>query len=65
LNTNQGKFLDLGCYLPKKINNTFLLETKGWNGVSIDIVDYSEEWKCRTNPFINEDCFNIHFNSFL
>lgn len=65
LNTNQGKFLDLGCYLPKKINNTFLLETKGWSGVSVDIIDYSEEWKCRNSPFINEDCFNIDFNSFL
>ena len=52
LNKDNGTFLDLGCYLPKKINNTYLLETKGWKGVSIDIIDYSNEWNCRTNPFL-------------
>ena len=59
------KFLDLGCYLPKKINNTYLLELNGWDGVSVDIIDYSEEWKNRKTPFLQQDCFNIDFNSFL
>ena len=65
LNTNNGKFLDLGCYLPKKINNTYLLELNEWNGVSVDIIDYTNDWECRNTPFINQDCFNIDFNNFL
>ena len=47
LNKNNGTFLDLGCYLPKNINNTYLLELNGWSGISLDILDYSEEWKER------------------
>jgi hypothetical protein len=62
---NKGQFLDLGCYLPKKINNTYLLELNGWNGVSVDIIDYSEQWKERSTQFINQDCFNIDFEKFL
>ena len=46
------KFLDLGCYLPKKINNTYLLELNGWEGMSVDIIDYSEEWKNRNSTGI-------------
>jgi hypothetical protein len=65
LKKNKGKFLDLGCYLPKNINNTYLLELNGWEGVSIDIVDYSKEWEVRKTPYINENCFNINFDEFL
>ena len=65
LNNKNGKFLDLGCYLPKKINNTYLLETNGWSGVSVDIINYSNEWEVRNTPFVNLDCFNINFNEFL
>jgi hypothetical protein len=65
IKTNNGNFLDLGCYLPKKINNTYLLELNGWSGISVDIIDYSNEWMCRKTPFLNQDCFNIDFNSFL
>lgn len=62
---DSGTYLDLGCYLPKKINNTYLLELKGWAGVSIDIIDYTNEWKCRKNKFICDDCFNIDYKSLL
>jgi hypothetical protein len=65
LKQKTGTFLDLGCYLPIKINNTFLLEKNGWEGVSIDIIDYSNEWKVRKTPFISEDCFNIDYQTFL
>jgi hypothetical protein len=61
----KGKFLDLGCYLPKKINNTYLLELNGWEGVSIDINDYSNEWKVRNSLFIQEDCFKIEYEKLL
>jgi hypothetical protein len=60
-----GKFLDLGCYLPKKINNTYLLELNGWDGISIDIKDYSEEWKERKSKFIQADCMNSDFDNLL
>jgi len=65
LNIKNGKFLDLGCNLPIKINNTYLLELNGWDGVSVDVIDYSEEWKIRKSKFINSDCFQIDFDSFL
>lgn len=65
LNKKGGTFLDLGCNLPIKINNTYLLELNDWDGVSVDIVDYSNEWTSRKSKFINEDCFNIDFSSFL
>jgi hypothetical protein len=65
LNIKNGKFLDLGCNLPIKINNTYLLELNGWDGISVDILDYSKEWESRKSKFINEDCFNIDFNNFL
>jgi hypothetical protein len=65
LNINNGKFLDLGCHLPKNINNTYLLELNGWSGISIDIMDYSEEWKERKNKFIQQDCFNVDLNELL
>lgn len=65
LKQKSGTFLDLGCYLPIKINNTFLLEKNGWKGISVDIINYSNEWLVRDTPFINEDCFNINYETFL
>lgn len=63
---NKGTYLDLGCFLPKKINNTYLLELNGWTGVSIDINNYSELWKQeRKNVFLREDCFSIDFKTLL
>lgn len=65
LNKKNGTFLDLGCNLPIKINNTYLLELNEWDGVSVDIIDFSNEWISRKSKFIKEDCFNIDFSSFL
>lgn len=65
LQKEKGTFLDLGCYLPKNINNTYLLELNGWTGLSIDINDYSKAWECRSTPFLNMDCFNIDYNNLL
>lgn len=62
---DKGSFLDLGCYLPKKINNTYLLEMNGWTGLSIDINDYSNEWQVRKTPFIRQDCFSIDYKYLL
>jgi hypothetical protein len=60
-----GKFLDLGCYLPDKINNTYLLEKNGWDGVSVDITDYSNEWELRNSKFIQMDCLSADYKIFL
>jgi len=65
LNKNNGTYLDLGCYLPKNINNTYLLELNGWSGISLDIMDYHKEWEVRKNKFIQQDCMNIDLNELL
>ena len=66
LKKNNGTFLDLGCSVPIFINNTYALELKGWYGISVDILDYSSEWKLhRTNKFIQKDCMDINFDIFL
>lgn len=31
-----GYFIDIGCQYPKCLNNTYMLETMGWNGILID-----------------------------
>jgi hypothetical protein len=65
MNKKSGTYLDLGCHLPKNINNTYLLELNGWTGISIDIVDYSKEWEERKNKFIQEDCFKVNLGELL
>jgi hypothetical protein len=62
---NKGKFLDLGCSLPKKINNTYLLELNDWFGISLDILDFSSEWKERRCPFIQSNCLMEDYNKLL
>lgn len=65
LKIKNGTFLDLGCYLPKNINNTFLLEQNGWVGLSLDINDYTKEWSVRKNKFIKCNCFTQDYNTLL
>jgi hypothetical protein len=60
-----GTFLDLGCSLPKKINNTYLLELNGWNGISLDIQDFTKQWEVRKTPFLQKDCLNQDYNELL
>jgi len=59
---NGGTFLDVGCRLPKEINNTLLLEEHGWIGWSLDIENYTEEWKVRANPFIQADALTCTYD---
>lgn len=33
----KGFFVDVGCFHPKKYNNTYKLYKKGWRGINIDI----------------------------
>jgi hypothetical protein len=65
MDQKMGTFLDLGCYHPKKINNTYLLELNGWSGISMNIMDYNEMWKVRKNKFIQGDCLNIDLKELL
>jgi FkbM family methyltransferase len=40
-NVVNGFYVDLGCYHPLKNNNTMLLRRKGWNGINVDISEFS------------------------
>ena len=61
-----GTFLDIGCAQPIEINNTYLLETQyNWNGVSIDIEDYSKKWESRNTKFINHDALTLDYENIL
>ena len=42
-NKNKGFYVDIGCYHPLHRNNTFLLYKKGWQGINIDIHNFSIE----------------------
>jgi hypothetical protein len=60
---NTGYFVEIGGYHPININNTYLLELLGWNGISLDIVDYRNEWKIRKTPLLVEDALSCDFSS--
>lgn len=34
---NDGFFVDVGCYHPKKFSNTYRLYKRGWRGINIDL----------------------------
>ena len=36
-----GFFVDVGCFHPTRMNNTFLLYQRGWRGINIDISKFS------------------------
>lgn len=59
----KGTFLDIGCREPVTLNNTYLLEQNGWTGVSIDIVDYSQQWQYRKSKFICADALSLDYRS--
>ncbi len=40
-NTKNGFYVDAGCYHPLHLNNTFLLYKRSWNGINIDISEFS------------------------
>ena len=42
-NKEKGLYIDIGCYHPIHRNNTFLLFKKGWQGMNVDIHDFSIE----------------------
>ena len=42
-NKKNGFYLDIGAHHPLQRNNTYLLFKKGWNGINIDINEFSIE----------------------
>ncbi len=34
---NDGFYVDVGCYHPKKFSNTYMLYKKGWRGINVDM----------------------------
>ena len=44
-----GFFLDVGCAWPKKVNNTYYLESElGWSGIAVDALpEYAQAWKSK------------------
>lgn len=62
---NDYYFVDIGCWLPFNINNTFLLEQNGWDGLSIDITDLHKEWEERKTKFIQSDALVVDYRDFF
>ena len=62
-----GLFLDVGCCRPEHINNTFLFEKNyNWDGISIDIDDYSKEWQeKRITKFICQDALTVDYQTII
>jgi len=40
-NINNGFFVDVGCYHPLHLNNTYLLFKKNWRGINVDLSELS------------------------
>ena len=40
-NLNNGFYVDVGCYHPIEMNNTYLLYKKNWTGINIDVSKFS------------------------
>lgn len=55
--TDVKRYLDIGCHHPTTFNNSYALERAGWSGLSIDIQDFSREFRStRANSFL---CANV------
>lgn len=52
----KGFFIDVGCYHPKRVNNTYLLYKKGWRGINIDISQFSID----LFNYLRKQDINIH-----
>jgi hypothetical protein len=68
-NKKNGTFVDIGCGFPKHINNTYLLETEfDWDGVSVDLITYSEQDGLTWNDFrktklVLNDALTINYST--
>ncbi len=61
INNKEPFFIDIGCWKPIELNNTLLLEQNGWEGISIDILDMSNEWSIRKTKFIKANALETDY----
>ena len=40
-NVTNGFYVDVGCYHPLHLSNTYLLYKKGWRGINVDVSEYT------------------------
>ncbi len=52
----KGIYVDVGCYHPLEISNTALLYDKGWNGINIDLSEYT----IKLFKFLKPDDINLN-----
>ena len=61
-----GFYVDVGCYHPLHRNNTYLLHKKNWNGINIDISQFSIELFDYMRPNdLNYKCAISNKNEFI
>jgi hypothetical protein len=66
LHPQPGSYLEIGASHPTLINNTYLLEQNGWQGVSFDIDSQNQQlWtQQRKNPLIITDALKFDWAAF-
>ena len=55
-NIKNGFYVDAGCYHPLHLNNTYLLYKRSWNGINIDISEFS----IKLFDYLRPNDFNIN-----
>jgi hypothetical protein len=64
--TRPKTYLDIGSHHPTTFNNSYALERAGWSGLSIDLQDFSNDFRAtRTNPFLCADVTTIQWESVI
>jgi len=61
IKNNKPYFVDIGCWEPITLNNTFYLEKNGWDGISLDITDLTTEWSIRKSKFVKANALEIDY----
>lgn len=54
-NINDGFYVDVGCFHPKKYSNTYKLYKRGWRGINIDL----DSLKIETFKWVRPHDYNI------
>lgn len=63
-----GTFLEIGCNIPTGCNNTYLLsENYNWRGLSIDYLDFSNDWNTQrpNDEFLRADALAADYETLL
>jgi hypothetical protein len=64
--SRQKTYLDIGSHHPTQFNNSYALERAGWKGLSVDLQDFSSDFRThRTNPFLRADVTTIQWESVI